>query len=300
MGVLVAFFVIAGFWVRYDQGAGSDALLYYLRYPPENATVPIWVYLVTYPLSFLGYPLSWQVLATATVFLASVVYVMRGERRWWLVVASAPMLYNAWWGQVEFFSILGLLLGLLVLQRKLHPLWLGVAWLLLAVKIQSNYGLLLLITWWFWREQGWRALLPGILTAAGVVALTLVIWPGWIGRLVGVYQVTRLGYANASVWPYGLAGWAVALLPLPMAPYRRMRMIAAASLLGSPYFTLHHCLNLMVLNDRPAGLWLSWLPMVMIWQTADWAMYAWVLPLGLLLLDVFDVAREWRARPRGS
>ena len=41
MGVLVAFFVIAGFWVRYDQGAGSDALLYYLRYPPENATVPI-------------------------------------------------------------------------------------------------------------------------------------------------------------------------------------------------------------------------------------------------------------------
>ena len=71
-------------------------------------------------------------------------------------------------------------------------------------------------------------------------------------------------------------------------------MVAAAALLGSPYFTLHHCLLVMLLCDYPAQLALSWLPMVMIFQTEDWAMYASIIPAGILLFDVVEGYRRRR------
>jgi hypothetical protein len=290
-GVILAFLVITRFW-----SAGFDASLYYLRWPPENATTPYWVYLATYPLSWLGWPLSWQVLVVATIIVASVFYAMRGNRRWWLVVASSPMLFNAWWGQVEIFTLLGLATGLLVLEKKLHPVWFGAAWLLLGIKIQTNYGLILLFTFWFWRERGWRALLPAALLSTGVFALTLLIWPGWILRLFNVYGKTWFGFANASLWPYGLIAWPLALLPAPVDSSRRLRMVAAASLLGTPYFTLHHCLALMTLSDYPVVLAISWLPMLMIFQTRDWSMYAWVIPAAILAIDLYKTYQVSRTR----
>jgi hypothetical protein len=281
--VIVAFFIITHFWP-----AGFDALLYYLRWPPPNATTPYWVYLATYPLSWLGWPLSWQVLAAATVIAASLVYALRGNSRWWVVVASSPLIFNAWWGQVEVFSLLGILTGLLVLQKKLPAVWIAAVWLLLGVKIQTNYGLILLLSFWFIRQQGLKALMPGILASAGVVAVTLLLWPGWPALLVGVYGNTQFGYSNASLWPYGIAAWPLALLAKPVDSSRRLRMVAAASLLGTPYFTLHHCLTLIVLTDSPATLPLTWLPMIMIFQTRDWAMYAWVIPLTILIFEAIQ------------
>jgi hypothetical protein len=303
-GVIVAFFVITRFWQ-----AGFDASLYYLRWPPENATTPYWVYLVTYPLSLIGWPQSWQVLATATIIVASVFYAMRGNRRWWIVVASSPMLYNAWWGQIEIFSLLGLALALVTLQkcvqapsenlrvskgslRFLSTAWLGIAFLALAIKIQTNYGLILVLAWWTWRELGWRALIPAALVCAGVFALTLIIWPGWVSKLFSIYGQTEFGFANATLWPYGLIAWPLALWPVRMNPARRLRLVAAASLLGTPYFTLHHCLVLMTLTDYPVALILSWLPMTMISQTRDWAMYASVLPIGIMAIDLVKTYRE--------
>src|SRR4030042_1499777 len=177
------------------------------------------------PLSRIGWPQSWQVLATATILVASVFYAMRGNRRWWIVVASSPMLYNAWWGQIEIFSLLGLALGLVTLQKCIHvppetlrvlksrPLgflptaWLGVAFLALAIKIQTNYGLILLLAWWTWRELGWRALITPSLVCAGVFVLTLIIWPGWVSQLFSIYGQTEFGFANATLWPYGLIAW---------------------------------------------------------------------------------------------
>ena len=294
-GVLVAFFIVTRFWP-----AGFDASLYYLRYPPVNATTPAWVYLVTYPLSLIGWPLSWQVLATATILVTSVVYAMRGNRRWWIVAASTPVLYNAWWGQIEIFSVLGVILGILILQKKIHPAWIGIVWLALAIKPQTNYGLLLLLTWWAWRELGFKALIPGGVITLGVIGLTFVIWPGWLQRLLGVYGNVHLGMSNASLWPYGLVAWLFAFLPVRMGPDRRIRMVAAASLLGSPYFTLHHCITLMVLTDYPVVLLLSWIPAVMIVVTRDWAQFAWVLPVGIMAIDLSYLILERRRAKQTS
>jgi hypothetical protein len=288
MGVLIAFFVITLFWP-----AGFDASLFYLRSPPTNSTVPIWAYLITYPLSFLGWPLSWQILVIATVLLSSIVYLMRGNQNWWIVVASTPMLYNAWWGQVEIFSVMGLLLGLLILQRKIHPVWLGVVWLALSIKIQATYGVLILISVWFWRKRGIRAMLPGILLMFTIIGLTFILWPGWLSRLLTVYRTDELGFSYAALWPYGLIAWPIAIFARNPGPDQRLRMFASASLLGSPYFTLHHCLLLMVLtDDHPAALLFSWLPAIMIFQTRDWAQYAWVIPIGVIARDLYLMYRK--------
>lgn len=215
---------------------------------------------------------------------------MRGNRRWWIVAFSAPMLFNAWWGQIEIFSMIGLFLGLLVLQKKVHSGWMGIAWLLLGIKIQTNYGLIFLFTYWLWRQQGLKAILLSILSGGSIIGLTLMIWPGWPTQLMSVYGTTQFGYSNASLWPFGLIAWPIALIPLRMDSNRRLRMIAAASLLGSPYFTLHHCLILMILSDSPWLLLISWLPIVMIFQTRDWAMYAWIIPLSVLVVELFKTA----------
>lgn len=290
-GVLIAFFVVTGIWE-----AGFDAQLYYLRYPPDNATTPIWVYLLTYPLSLLGWPMSWRVLAIATVGFAALFYALRDNRRWWLVVLSAPMVYNAWWGQIEIFTLFGLGLALVALEKKIHPAWLGIAWLLLAIKIQTNYGLLLLLFYWAWRKLGLRALISGLLICLGVFGLTLIVFPGWLERLFGVYRTVWFGDANASLFPYGLLAWPIALIPIGIEPERRIRMVACASLLSTPYFTLHHCLALLVLTDTPLALLLSWIPISMIGVTRDWAMYASIMPLGILALDLIAVWRNRRGQ----
>lgn len=287
-GVTLAFFIVARFWP-----AGFDAQLYYLRWPPPYATTPYWVYLVTYPLSRLGWPLSWQVLIVATVLIAALAYALRGNFRWWVVVLSSPLLFAAWWGQVEVFSLIGLVLGAAALDPKRHPGWMGAAWMLLSIKIQSNYGLIFLLAFWFYKFRGLRAFLPAGGVCAAIFSVTWLIWPGWIMRLFEVYGQTRFGYANASLWPWGAAAWLPALLYRPSDTWGRMRAVAAASLLGSPYFTLHHCLVLVVLTDTPWLLLLTWLPIVMIFQTRDWSQYAWVIPLVILIAETApDVRRR--------
>ncbi len=286
-GVILAFFVVTRFWP-----AGFDSQLYYLRWPPAEATTPYWVYLLTYPLSWLGWPLSYQVLISATVIAAALLYALRGNHRWWVIVLSSPLLFNAWWGQVEIFSLLGILVALLVLNNRLPDVWLGVVWLLLGVKLQANYGLILLITFWFIRQRGFKALIPALLVSAGAISLTLLVWPGWPARLFAIYKETVFGFANASLWPYGLLAWPLALLPFPMSSERRLRLVAAASLLGSPYFTLHHCLGLIALADSIWLLPLSWLPMLMIWQTRDWSTYAWIIPMAVLVSELYKLLQN--------
>jgi hypothetical protein len=287
-GVILAYFITVMIWP-----GGFDAQLYYLRWPPPTATTPYWVYLLTYPLSLLGWPLSWQVLVALTATAAVLIYSLRGNRRWWIVLFCSPLIFNNWWGQVEICTIIGIAVGLSLLNKKIPGVWIAAVWLLLGIKIQTNYGLILLFSFWFWRQRGLKAFVPGMLASAAIVGLTLLIWPHWPSRLVSVYKSTTFGFANASLWPFGNLAWLPAILPIRMSAEKRLRLTAAASLLGTPYFTLHHCMGLMVLSDYIWQFPLSWLPMIMIFQTRDWSMYAWIIPLVIL---VYECAGIWRSR----
>jgi hypothetical protein len=281
---------------------GYDALRFYLHAPTAETTAPAWVYLLTYPLGLFPWPWGWAILTTVSVYLAglrlsSVFPASGGGKWWWVAVFGAPLVWNIWLGQIEVFPVAGLLLSGLVWKRRLHPLWLGLAWLGLLTKPQVGAGLLLIISAWVWQEQGKKAIFWAGLSAMGVILLTLALWPGWLFRWVAAVRALQPGWWNAALWPYGLAALPLAFLPLAMPPERRLRMVGAATLLSSPYFALYHCLTLTTLADTPLALAFSWLPVILgATLGGEWMKWGWLLPVSMLIMDVLGIIKERRLR----
>lgn len=186
IAVAIGFFVATGF-----LPGGYDAYRHYLNADYTDTVVPAWLFLGTIPFSWLGQPLNWQAFTFVTILATGICAAVWGNRRWWVVVFSAPMIWNVWLGQIEVFSIFGLILGGLVLQKRVHPAWLGIAWLALTTKPQVGLGPLLLIAWWVWREQGWKALLWSVPVVSIAIAATFLVWPDWPLRWIINYQETH-------------------------------------------------------------------------------------------------------------
>ena len=208
VGMALGFAIV----VAYLPG-GYDALMFYLRPPFPESTAPAWIYLVTAPLSKLPWPLGWQILVFATLLSAGVASWVWGNTRWWLVACSAPMVWSIWLGQIEVFPLVGLVVGGLVLQRKIDSTWLGIACLALMTKPQVGYGILLFFLYRTWSDKdlGLQALLKALIPIAGVLVLTVLIWPEWPLNWLRTLREFQPTWWNAAVWPYGLLGWPVAL-----------------------------------------------------------------------------------------
>jgi hypothetical protein len=205
------------------------------------------------------------------------------------------VIWNFWLGQIELFPTVGLMLSLLVWRRQAHPAWLGVAWLALAAKPQVGLGLIALLTWWICRDQGLKVMFPAGAAAAGILLLTTLLWPNWLMIWLTAIQEFTPTWWDASIWPYGLLAWPVALLPVSMKPQRRLRMIASATLLGSPFFAYYHCATLMTLVEHPIALLLSWIPVTGLLYLENWMRWGWVLPAAFLAIDFVEVYRKWSA-----
>lgn len=280
---VAAGFAIAGSFLP----GGFDALNFYLRYPRTDTAVPAQAYLFMVPLSWLGWPYRWQVLIFLTILGAGLAALAWDNRNWWVAVFSAPMVWNIWLGQIEIFSIMGLLVAALLIKRRVHPAWIGLIWLLFSVKPQVGLGPLLLVSWWVGRERGFKALLWGLPVAGLAFILTAVFWPAWVDRwLVNILLFHPNPTGAATIWPYGLAFIPLAVIPREVNRKKRLRMIAAATLLASPYFILYHISTLMVLVSSPLALLLSW---VLVYPASalseTWRMWGWVLPATILLVD---------------
>lgn len=275
---------------------GYDAGLYYLRPWYPEAQAPAWVYLLTAPLRWFPWPLPWTLLVVLNVLGGRWALSVWGERRWWLVFFSVPMFWNLWLGQIEVFPVVGAALGWLVVQRKLHPAWLGVAALALATKVQVGWGIGLLFAFWVWREQGWRALFWGGLIAGALFGLTLLAYPGWVPLYIA--SLERLApqtlYFNASPYPYGMLAWLIALWPRDLGRARRVRLVAAATLLSSPYFATYHTTTLMTLNVQPLLLPITWLTVVPAFFMEFWHAYGWLIPVGLIALEGWQSLHKGR------
>ncbi len=289
--------------VSYLPG-GYDAFVFYLKYPDLDTTAPYWVYLLTYPISLLGWPLGWQVLSFLSVLAVGAAALVWGNQRWWIAMLSAPMVWNIWLGQIEIFPALGLLLAGLVIKKKLHPAWLGIAWLALATKPQVGLGLILFFTWWMAKDHGLKVLLPAGAAAAVILGITMILWPGWPYTWLATMRTFEPTWWNASIWPYGLVAWPLAILARPRDPVRRLRLFAAASLLGSPYFAMYHCLTLLALCQNPLYLLISWLvPLLGAVVPGGWMIWGWVLPISVFAIELaspglFRQATEQQAPPR--
>ena len=273
---------------------GYDALKFYLRAPAADTTAPAWVYFFTLPLSMLSWPLGWQALAFLTVLSAGVAAFVWGNRRWWIVATSAPMLWTIWLGQIEVFPVTGLIVGGLVLQRKVHPAWLGLASLLLMTKPQVGYGILLLLLFWIWRDQGLGrpAIIQGAIACVGLLITTVLVWPDWLSNWLQTVSEFHPTWWDAAIWPYGLLAWPLVIFVVPKATKQQaLRMVSAASLLGSPYFAMYHSVTCLTLTDNPLFTVLSWL-IVLLGRGVpdDWMKLGWLLPVAVLISDVVSLS----------
>ena len=301
IGVALGFGIAAAFMpAGADVPPGGDARVFYFRPPGVDTPAPAWVYLLTYPLGLLRWPLGWQILVTLSILAAGLASLIWGGARWWIVVLSAPVIWNFWLGQIELFPMVGLMLGILVWRRQIHPAWLGVGWLALAAKPQVGYGPIVLLTWWTCRDRGLKVLLPASAAAAAILLLTTFLWPGWPGIWLTAVRELNVTWWDSSLWPYGLLAWPLALVPLRSKPQRRLRMVAAATLLGSPYFAYYHCATLMTLAEHPFALFLSWIPVTGLLYLENWMCWGWVLPAAFLMIDFLQVCRQWSAARRSA
>ena len=157
-------------------------------------------------------------------------------------------------------------------------------------KPQVGLGLLLLQGYWVWRAPalGWRALLQGLGSFGALLALTIVIWPSWIPHWVTTMRAFTPTWWNAAVWPAGLVAWPIAVgVARKAQPLQQLRLFSAAALLGSSHFALYHCTTLLVVTDNWLAVVFAWLiVMIVRGRPEAWMPWGWLLPAGILALDV--------------
>jgi len=272
---------------------GYDALHFYLRAPFPETTAPGWVYLVTYPASWLGWPLGWQIITFLNVWIIGTLALIFDKQRWWVIFLAPPLWWTIWLGQIEFWPASGYLIFLLVKQGYLSPTWLGMSWIAVLTKPQVGLGLLGYQWYWWYRQKRKKflkraSLLKALLFAVGIVFVSITLWPQWPLYWLQTLRTFQATWWNASIWPYGL-------LTLPFTIYifprlredARIRVVATTSLLISPYFALYHCSTLLAFARDWVTIFFSWLPLILGKGVPEqWMQWGWILPLWVWSRDV--------------
>ena len=267
-GVALAFGQATGIAPWADQRTTFTQAVHHLQNPYALAWpyVP-WTAALMAPFGLLPLPLA--VLAQMVVYfalLAAVVYRFEGGLGALLVVLTSAIAFDtALEINLEWIVALGL-----VLPRE----WSGP---LLVVKPQAALG------YWFgfqWREW-WR----GGLVMLAVLALALILWPGWIDGMIGAVRANTLGdwgsrinLALSSLMPRPLA-WLIGAGLAGLALYRRDVVIGVfAWQFFVPYSTFYGWMPAFAL------LAARWPRIALVVSLTLWALYGGVLIPYLLAL----------------
>jgi hypothetical protein len=245
----------------------------YAQFPRLNN--PPWILLILSPLAVFP-PAVMHGALVATTFMA-LYWAMRDYRRFKiaypLAIISLPMLANLWVGQLEVFTLVGVMLGYRAVARH-NPYWFSLALLLMAAKPQETWIIVLLMVFRSWRQWSDRDWLK-IVAPALLVATITSVWLGvdWLARMVSGAATYAQDWENISLWHLSewlphvviLLVWAL-IAGLTFWTLRRVRLdrvglglAATSSNLLSPYLTNPHLLITMcfgwgALLDR-SGRW---------------------------------------------
>jgi hypothetical protein len=279
-------------WLIYSiLGPGKDFLGCYswmVSIPEKLKEVPsdVWTLNPTWLIPFMAPFTTMPGRAGYIIFLAvSVAMIIYGTRTFGgkiiPLLLSAQMFWVMWWGQLEGWAVLALVLGLLALKKKSWPL------MFLALTMgtfKPQVGLAPLLAMWWWSgKQRWISLVGMIL----LTALSIVIWGPWpVWYFEGIFGF--VGNKHHAVWNASLGLWALPLfipaLFLPLTRYQRLIALTATALVVNPYMPYYSTLILMIFNIPWWAYILaftSYLPTV-IGSTLAWNAVV-LMPLGVLL-----------------
>jgi len=239
-GLLAALLFTCGFsWIlatRYTAAAdyqiyirtafGSTADYYY-----ANWMLPVFSLLNALPL-VPGY-IVWSLLNIAGVFFAARIF---GGKPF-LMLVSYQFLAILYFGQITGIILGGMALFWWGLNRN-RSLLAGIGLLICCTKFQIGVpvGLAMLI----FGNIGWSTRIKALVVPAVGFGLSLIIYPGWpIDLLRHIQAVPPDSLASISFWrlagPLALLFW-IPPLVLPIQREQRIAALAAAAVIGLPYF----------------------------------------------------------------
>ena len=211
-----------------------------------------------------------------------------------LVILSSHMAWILWWGQLEGWAALGMVLGYFALEnRSWIMMWIA----LLMATFKPQAGLMPLVAMWWWSGRDrWKA-------AAAMVA-TLVIsilvwgpWPVWYAKAI------TTNYSGLQFWSNWNSSIGLIALPLlipallvPMTRQKRLIALTATACLAITYMPYYSTILLLCF----AIPWWAYIfgftgYLVPLIGPLGWNIVV-LLPATLLLWIYWPIARDWYRR----
>ena len=183
---------------------------------------------------FMGLTLACTLLGAA-VFKGRPLIAILSHQMWWVL----------YWGQLEGFGILALVLGWFAMQAQS---WWMMALALLIGSFKPQLTLIpILLLWWWSGKARWRSLA----VCVAVFALSIAIWGPWpywyFQGITGFVGDKHYGPWNASIG-YLAAPLFIPALLLRMDKLQRIKVIAATTMLFNPYMPYYSTLPLLAFN----------------------------------------------------
>lgn len=213
------------------------------------------------------------------------------------ILISAHMLWILWWGQLEGWGVLGLVLGIIAIQRK-SWLTMFLALTIAAFKPQVGFVPLLALWWWSGSER-WKSMLSLVI----LFILSIIIWGPWpkwyLEGIFGFVGNRHHDPWNASIGLAALPLFIPALL-LPLNKEKRLIALTATTYIISPYMPYY---STILLFCFAIPLWaylfgfLGFLPQVL-GTTIAWNGIVF-LPISILIWLYIPFIKNWMDKSVG-
>lgn len=288
-------------------------------FPDLTAPFPLWTFVFMIPFALL--PLSWAAAAwlvfSELLLALSAVGVLRYVRPHWPRPPEVGLLLIAGYvsiitllvlinGQMTFL-LLAFLVLFLVFVRGKRPFLAGVALSMLALKPNPFILFVPLLGLWLLWQRRWRIIAGGLGGGVGLLALTWLIQPEWIGGWLAARGKTAVVTITPTLW--GLAaevggvywfvlgmilvggltlwlGWYIFKRPA-LSPAVVVSLGVAASLLTTPYTWAY----------EQALLFLPWMVGFAAMERrrgrTGWFLLAWLLPWILFAIAAARLNDAW-------
>ncbi len=214
------------------------------------------------------------------------------------ILLSAYMAWILWWGQIEGWGLLAVVLGWLAMQRKNWPL-MFLALAMASFKPQIGF-LPVLALWWWSGPDRWKSM-TALFALLGFSLLAWGPWPLWYWQ--GIFGF--VGDRHFMSWNASLGLVALPLLIpaifLPLNREQRLIALTASVYVISPYMPFYS--TILLLSFAVPGWaylfgFLAYLPLVIGTRLA-WNGVV-LMPLLVLVWLYWPILRSWLQRRRGA
>ncbi len=156
---------------------------------------------------------------------------------------SAHMFWILWWGQIDGWAILGLVLAWYAYRKQSWPL-MFLALSMASFKPQIGFVPVVALWWWSGKDR-WKSLTAMV----GLVLASIIVWGPWpVWYFEGITKYLSDGHHDLLHASLGLKAWPLFIpaLLLPMNKEKRLIVLTATTYIISPYMPYYSTILLFI------------------------------------------------------